>query len=160
MKNIINATLYKHISSSEGIYSQAYQYLEDSIDYVLERTFINSPGRFTNYCKKVFYGWLMRFLKELAYKRDIEKATINNSFNLEDNYIHKESKKLVHQAIQDLSEEEKRYVMIKYGFLDNVEKTDEEMLQFFPHFQLEDLVDFGLTIVQKLAKNEQIRGLR
>lgn len=159
MKNIIRATLYKYIFSSEAIYMQAYQYLEDSIDYVLERNFINNPGSFTNYCKKAFYGRLMRFLKELAYKRDIDKEIIKDSFNLEENYIQKESYKIIHQAIQDLSEEEQKYIVIKYGFTDNKEKTDEEMLQFFPNFLLEDLIDFGKNTVQKLSEHEQIRKL-
>lgn len=159
MRLFIDFAVRTYISPKEKIYETAYNYLENSIDYILKHNFANVK-EFVNYSKKVLYGHLMRFFHKKENLISIEQLqNINSSIDIENDYIQKEISNTLYDVINKLPIDQKKFILLKYGFFDGKIRTNEELITYFKNYTIEKLSEMEEQILKKLYNNEKIKKL-
>ena len=176
-KKLINHFIYMYTLQIFGKqicinYDEIYSYLMEllltrHIVFTVERQYLyNSFKKFCESCIK-------RYLYDLRRKLSIEKndsiddeeffVQIPSNVNLEEEYINLEDKSLLYNAIDSLSEIEKEFINLRYGFT----TKQHNLIEISNIFSLKgidldmsDLEALDKSVLDKLRENPKILNLR
>lgn len=170
-KKIIDKKIYKYSMLILGNkinedYSVIYNYLNDLIikKHILFTTkkegFAYSFYKFCDSCIKRYMLEYRRKFKSLVSLDDINYYINPAKNSVEDDYISNEEKILINDIINSLTQVEKEFVYLRYGFIDYPHNLNE-IEKIFNDKNIDvDVNKLDKDILKKLKKNKKVLSLK
>ena len=164
---MINKSSYRILSEPVKIdYEEIYNYLNN----VLLKKYVtftvskeNSNQSFNKFCSSCIEKYILQYKREklsnIIYDEDIY-FELKSTENIEENYLDGETKKIVYSLIDELTDIEKEFVYLRYGFY-NYPHNLNEINEIFESNNIKiDINHLEQKILDKLRKNSKVLTLK